>query len=137
RRTIVYSAAGDRRDCDMVRQGELLGHAFDRVILYEDHYLRGRTEGEIMNLFRQGLNIGRRVRDVQDFQGNIKATESALRYVRAGELLVLQADMIDETMEFLNRFLAANGTAHEIDLFEAIDQPTSDASSYYASQIVD
>ena len=42
RRTVVYSAAGDRRDCDMVRQGELLGHAFDRVILYEDHYLRGR-----------------------------------------------------------------------------------------------
>ena len=28
----------------MVRQGQLLGEAFDRVILYEDHYLRGRPE---------------------------------------------------------------------------------------------
>ena len=43
RRMCVYSAAGDRRDCDMVRQGELLGDAFDNVILYEDHYLRGRA----------------------------------------------------------------------------------------------
>lgn len=49
-RTIVYSAAGDRRDCDMVRQGEILGAAFNRVILYEDHYLRGRPAGEIMEL---------------------------------------------------------------------------------------
>ncbi len=51
RRTIVYSAAGDRRDCDMVQQGEILGNGFDCVILYEDTYLRGRAEGEISSLF--------------------------------------------------------------------------------------
>ena len=55
RRTGVYSTAGDRRDCDMIGQGELLGEAFDRVILYEDHYLRGRPEGEIIGLFRKGV----------------------------------------------------------------------------------
>ncbi len=47
RRTAIYSAAGDRRDEDMVRQGELLGGEFDRVILHEDQYLRGREQGEI------------------------------------------------------------------------------------------
>ena len=56
RRLCVYSAAGDRRDSDMVRQGEILGDAFDKVILYEDHYLRGREPGDIMRLFRQGLD---------------------------------------------------------------------------------
>ena len=55
RRTCVYSTAGDRRDCDMIRQGELLGNAFDQVVLYEDHYLRGRAEGEIIRLFRGGV----------------------------------------------------------------------------------
>ena len=39
----------------MIRQGELLGAAFDRIILYEDHYVRGRREGEIMGLLRTGL----------------------------------------------------------------------------------
>ncbi len=62
-RAVVYSAAGDRRDEDMLRQGELLGENFDRVILYEDHYLRGREEGEIMSLFRQGAEKGKRVRE--------------------------------------------------------------------------
>ena len=47
-RIAVYTAAGDRRDGDMVRQGELLAESFDRVILYEDHYVRGRKPGEIM-----------------------------------------------------------------------------------------
>ncbi len=136
-RTIVYSAAGDRRDCDLVRQGELLGEAFDRVILYEDHYLRGRTEGEIMNLFRQGMAAGTRVREVQEFRGNIRAIESALRHVRAGDLLVVQADMIDETMVFLNKFFEVNGSAQEIELLEAIELPTPDAAVYYATQIVD
>jgi cyanophycin synthetase len=137
RRTIVYSAAGDRRDCDMIRQGELLGHAFDRVILYEDHYMRGRAEGEIMSLFREGLAAGERVSEIQDFKGNIKAIESALRHVGPGELLVMQADVIDETMEFLTRFLAAHGSGHEIDLLEALDVPNPDSAIYYASQIVD
>ena len=137
RRTIVYSAAGDRRDCDMVRQGELLGDAFDRVILYEDHYLRGRAEGEIMRLFREGLEGGQRVADVQEFRGNIRAIESALRHVRPGELLVVQADKIDETMEFLRKYLAATGAGHEIDLLDAIEMPSPDATIYYASQIVD
>ena len=136
RRTVVYSAAGDRRDCDMVRQGELLGEAFDRVILYEDHYLRGRADGEIMSLFRQGLDAGQRVSDVQEFRGNINAIESALKDVRAGELLVVQADKIDETMNFLSRYLAVNTTGHEIGLLEAIDG-TPETAVYYASQIVD
>jgi cyanophycin synthetase len=137
RRTIVYSAAGDRRDCDMIRQGELLGEAFDRVLLYEDHYLRGRAEGDIMRLFRQGLEAGRRACEVQNFQGNIKAIECALREAQAGELLVLQADVIDETMNFLAKYLAASGSGQEIDLSQAIDLSPSEAADYYASQIVD
>ncbi len=137
RRTIVYSAAGDRRDCDMVRQGELLGDAFDRVILYEDHYLRGRAKGEIMRLFRQGLAAGERVKDIQEFHGNIKAIESALRHARPSELLVVQADKIDETMDFLARLLIAHAGGHEIDLQQAIDIPSLDTTIDYASQIVD
>ena len=46
---------------------------------------------------------------------------TALRDVRSGELLVLQADMIDETMDYLHRLLAVNGAGHEIDLAQAIE----------------
>lgn len=120
RRTVVYSAAGDRRDCDMIRQGEILGHAFDRVILFEDHYLRGRAPGEICALFQQGITKGRRVKDVQEVQGWQLATEMALKAVQPGDLLLIQADVVDETMEFLKRFLGADATARETNLKEVL-----------------
>ena len=35
-RSVVISGAGDRRDEDLCRQTEILGDAFDRVVLYQD-----------------------------------------------------------------------------------------------------
>jgi cyanophycin synthetase len=120
RRLAVYSTAGDRRDCDLIRQGQLLGETFDQVILYEDHYLRGRKKGEIMALFRQGLSVGSRVEEIQEVRGAVKAIETALTLVQPGELLLLQADVIDETVNFMQRYLASQGTGREIDFREAL-----------------
>ena len=126
RRTVVYTAAGDRRDCDMVRQGEQLGDAFDRVILYEDHYVRGRSEGEIMRLIRQGLETGSRVAEVVEIKGAINAVETALKNVTPGELLLVQADEVDETVDFIKRYLAADPTSREIVLNEALRAAPTD-----------
>ncbi|WP_295457387.1 Mur ligase family protein [uncultured Thiodictyon sp.] len=106
RRLAVYSAAGDRRDADLIRQGEILGHAFDRVILYEDHYTRGRQPGEIMSLFAQGLTRGDRVQEVQTIQGWQHAVEAALWLAQVGDLILIQADVIDETVDYVRARLA-------------------------------
>src|SRR6185295_15374334 len=113
-----------------------LGEAFDRVILYEDHYPRGRADGEIMGLFRKGLASAPRAREVQEFHGNLKAIESALRTARPGELLVVQADVIDETLDYIRRYLACNDASREINLRQAIEA-SSNAAVVYASQITD
>lgn len=120
KRTCIYSAAGDRRDADMIRQGELLGEAFDRVILYEDHYMRGRESGAIMKLFKAGLAKGSRVKVVEEFQGWANSLQSALDAIQPGELLMVQADVIDETVEFVRNHLANKGVSREIGLNEAI-----------------
>jgi cyanophycin synthetase len=120
RRLVVYSAAGDRRDCDLIRQGELLGDAFDRVILYEEeHCIRGRKEGEIPRLLRQGLAGRRRVREIEEVKGAVKAAEFAMESVRPGELLLVQVDLVDETLDLLRRYLRSGVMAREIDLSEA------------------
>jgi cyanophycin synthetase len=110
RRTAVYSGAGDRRDCDLVRQGELLGHAFDRVILYEEeHCIRGRKPGEIAALFRQGLAGGRRVREIEEVTGAVRAAESALRTCSPGDLVLVQVDLVDETVNLIRDHLEGAG----------------------------
>src|SRR4051794_15383843 len=107
-RTAVYSVAGDRRDCDIIRQGELLGGAFDRVLLYEDHYLRGRASGEIIGLLRAGLANSRRVQEMNAFNTWTSAADAALRLVRPGELLLVQADVVDQAVDYLKAFLTSD-----------------------------
>lgn len=103
KRLVVYSTAGDRRDCDLVRQGELLGQHFDRVILYEGDYIRGRESGDIIRLLMEGLKNAPRTVEIIPVQGAIPATELALKLVQPGELLVIQADVVDDTVQFLRQ----------------------------------
>lgn len=123
RRSAVYSAAGDRRDCDFIRQGEVLGEAFDKVILFEDNYRRGRAPGEIIELFRQGLASGRRVRQVLEMHGWRKAVELAMASLEPGDLLVVQADEVDDAVAFLRRRLSEDPAIREVDLEHALRPP--------------
>jgi cyanophycin synthetase len=121
RRCVLYSAAGDRRDEDMVRQGEILGNAFDRVVLYEDHYLRGRQPGEIMNLFNQGVGGAKRVKETEQLVGWKNAIERVLQTAKAGELWLVQADTIDETVAYMKSLQVNNAVLREITLKEAME----------------
>jgi UDP-N-acetylmuramyl tripeptide synthase len=125
-RTAVYSAAGDRRDIDLIRQGELLGDAFDRVILYEEeNCIRGRAPGEINALFRRGLSDRGRVKHIEEVQGAIQALEYALEHARPGELLLIQVDLVDETIDLMHRYLESGSSCRQIDFREALSASRS------------
>jgi cyanophycin synthetase len=122
RRTAVYSAAGDRRDGDLVRQGELLAGAFDRVILYEDpNCTRERRPGEIIALFRKGLQARDGAVRVEEVQGAVKAIEHAVGTARPGELVLGQVDLVDETVRMVRHSWSATGLAREIDFAAAME----------------
>src|SRR5262249_44547655 len=93
---------------------------FDRVMLFEGQYLRGRKSGEIMGLFRKGVALGCRAKQVDEVQGALIAVQLALASVQAGDLLVIQADVVDETVEFLERYLAGGDRGREISFQEAV-----------------
>jgi cyanophycin synthetase len=138
KRSVVYSAAGDRRDIDIVAQGEQLGAAFDRVFIYEDTYLRGRREGEITELFQTGMARTRRVHDIRSVKGGMLAIEIAFAACTPGELLVIQPDRIDDGVALLQRFVAQGG--RELSLEEALrclkPEPDAPAASGASQQLV-
>jgi UDP-N-acetylmuramyl tripeptide synthase len=117
RRSAVYAVPGDRQDDVIMRQGELLGDAYDRVILYEDTELRGRKDGEIFALMRRGMAVGCRAQEILEVRGNLRATEVALADLHPGELLVIQPEFPDVTAEYFSRLVGAG--AREITLEEA------------------
>lgn len=122
-RTVIYSAAGDRRDEDIIRQGEILANHFDRIVLYEDQYLRGRQPGEIMKLFKQGMDGGKRVKEIHEVQGWQNAVDRALKLINKGEFLLMQADVIDEAVQYLRQSMDYENVGREIDLDSAIKTP--------------
>ena len=110
RRAALYSSSGDRRDNDIVTMGQLLGDAFDRVILYEDSTDRyERKPGEIIALLRQGLASANRVKTIEEIEGGLNAFKHALTTVQPGELLLAQAHLANPTMEYLREYLGEHG----------------------------
>jgi cyanophycin synthetase len=98
RRIVVISGAGDRRDCDLRLQTEILGEAFDEVILYQDDCQRGRADGEVTALLRDGLANARRTTRIEEIRGEMLAIDTALSRLQAGDLCVLLLDRIDESL---------------------------------------
>ncbi|MGD9669936.1 MAG: cyanophycin synthetase [Hyphomicrobiaceae bacterium] len=98
RRSVVISGAGDRRDEDIRQQTEILGDAFDDVILYQDQCQRGRGDGEVMALLREGLVNARRAARVDEIRGEFIAIDNALARLAPGDLCLILVDQVEEAL---------------------------------------
>lgn len=98
RRSVVISGAGDRRDQDIRQQTQILGTAFDHVVLYQDQCQRGRADGEVLALLRQGLDGAQRTSQVDEIRGEFTAIDHALKQLAPGDLCLILVDQVDEAL---------------------------------------
>jgi cyanophycin synthetase len=109
RRSVVISGAGDRRDEDITQQTAILGEAFDDVILYQDACQRGRADGEVIGLLRQGLAKASRTRYIDAIDGEFVAIDAALGRLQAGDLCLILIDQVEEALAHIAQRVAAAG----------------------------
>ena len=98
RRSVVISGAGDRRDEDIRKQTEILGDAFDDVILYQDQCQRGRADCEVLVLLREGLANARRTKQIDEIRGEFSAIDTALARLAPGDLCLILVDQVEEAL---------------------------------------
>lgn len=98
RRLVVISGAGDRRDVDIMRQSEIVGDAFDEVILYQDKCQRGRADGEVLQLLQQGLLNAKRAKKIDEIRGEFLAIDTGLSRLGEGDLCLILIDQVDEAL---------------------------------------
>ena len=106
-RTVVISGAGDRRDEDIRQQTEILGNAFDRVVLYQDQCQRGRADGEVLALLHDGLKNASRTQEVSEIHGEFLAIDTALEKLAAGDLCLILVDQVEEALAHISQRVAA------------------------------
>ncbi|PIT82622.1 cyanophycin synthetase [Limnohabitans sp. 15K] len=109
KRMVVISGAGDRRDQDIRDQTKILGQAFDEVLLYQDACQRGREDGEVIALLREGLQGAARTTYVQDIQGEFNAIDTALARLSPGDLCLILIDQVEEALAYITE--KVNSTA--------------------------
>jgi cyanophycin synthetase len=98
RRSVVISGAGDRRDEDIRMQTEILGEAFDDVVLYQDQCQRGRADGEVLALLQLGLANATRSKHVEEIHGEFLAIDTALARLAPGDLCLILVDQVEEAL---------------------------------------
>ncbi|NYT62954.1 cyanophycin synthetase [Alcaligenaceae bacterium] len=105
-RYVVISGAGDRRDVDIIRQTEILGDAFDHVVLYQDMCQRGRSDGEVVALLRKGLEHAQRTTRTQEVQGEFLAIDTALEQLQEGDLCLILVDQVEDALAHIAQRVA-------------------------------
>jgi cyanophycin synthetase len=104
---VVISGAGDRRDEDIRDQTVVLGDAFDDVVLFQDACQRGREDGEVLALLRQGLSGAKRTRSIEEIRGEFIAIDHALNRLQPGDLCLVLVDQVDEALAHLEKRITA------------------------------
>jgi cyanophycin synthetase len=98
RRSVVISGAGDRRDQDIRQITEILGDSFDEVVIFEDQCQRGRSDGEVMALLREGLAGAKKATQRFEIYGEFLAIDQAMDALQDGELCLILVDQVEEAM---------------------------------------
>ncbi len=106
KRSVVISAAGDRRDEDIRQQTRILGDAFDEVVLYQDQCQRGRANREVLTLLREGLGNAKRTQKISEIVGEAIAIDAALSNLEDGELCLILVDQVEQSLGQINNRIA-------------------------------
>ena len=80
--------------------------AFDSVVLYQDQCQRGRKDGEVIALLREGLEGASRTREVCDIDGEFVAIDHALERLQSGDLCLILIDQVEEALAHIGRRVA-------------------------------
>ena len=107
RRSVVISGPGDRRDEDIRQITQILGDAFEEVVMYEDQCQRGRSDGEVMALLREGLVGAKKATQRSEIYGEFLAIDTALSHLQAGELCLVLVDQVPEAMAHIEARIRA------------------------------
>jgi cyanophycin synthetase len=103
RRSVVISGAGDRRDEDIREQTRIIGEAFDHVVLYQDACQRGRVDGEVLKLLREGLVGATRTSQIDEIYGEFKAIDLAMDRLQEGDLCLILIDQVTEALAHITQ----------------------------------
>ncbi len=103
----IISGVGDRRDEDIKECAVISARMFDHVIIRQEKHLRGRTEGEIIDLILEGLKEGDASVTHEVISLEVEAIKHAISLAEEGTYIVALSDVIDNAIDIVQSYLDA------------------------------
>ena len=82
--------------------GEIAGESFDRIVIREGHYLRGREAIETAGLLQEGIARSGKEPQVRIIPESREAIQHAIKYARKNELVVTLADIVPDDIRYIH-----------------------------------
>jgi cyanophycin synthetase len=101
-KTVIIALAGDRRDEDFIKVGQLAGRIFDRIIIRHDKDNRGRDNEEQSRLLILGVRQSGKRAMVSVISDETQAIEHAVNTAKTGSFIVVCADDIDRAISTIS-----------------------------------
>jgi cyanophycin synthetase len=101
--TGIVTLPGDRTNEAIAATARVAAAAFERIVVSEDHDLRGREPGEVARLVAETVRDERPEIDCRIVPNEVEALDAAIRHMRAGELVVVFYEEHDPIRDVLER----------------------------------
>src|SRR4030095_14921900 len=102
----VNTTTSNHQNKNTIKQGKIVGGAFDNVLLFEDACQRGRSDGEVMGLLRKGLQGASRTGYIDEIRGEFIAIDTALARLKEGDLCLILVDQVEEALAHIAKRVA-------------------------------
>ncbi len=100
----VISGVGDRRDEDTREIGSIAAAMFDKIIIRQDKNLRGKSEEELINLLKEGIDKSGEDVEIRIIPSEKEAITYAINNAQKNSLIVLCSDVIPDALELVKNF---------------------------------
>ena len=101
----VISGTGDRRDEDIIETARIAAKMFDRVVICQEKYLRGRKQQELIDLLLIGLKEVKPNIEVEINNNGEDCLKNLINNAKSGSFITILSDTIDNAIHKVTYYL--------------------------------
>lgn len=101
----VISGTGDRRDEDIIETARIAAQMFDRVIICQEKYLRGRKQQELIDLLLAGLKQVKPNIQIDINNNGDDCLKNLIDTAKPGSFITILSDTIDNAIKKVTYYL--------------------------------
>lgn len=101
----VISGTGDRRDEDIIETAKIAAEMFDRIIICQEKYLRGRKQQELIDLLTKGIKEVKPDMEIEINNSGEATLKNIINTAKPGSFVTILSDTIDNAIHRVTHYL--------------------------------